>query len=158
MSPDQLSAKGTEHGAQAALFAWAAMAQRYGFLLADCMDAYSADGMKNYPERSLDRPLPELEWLHAIPNGGKRDARTAALLKAEGLRSGVADVFLPVPRIAPSGYVSYCGLYIEMKKPKGGVQSPEQKAFEAHCNANHYVYRLCKSWREAADTIKDYLQ
>jgi hypothetical protein len=41
---------------------------------------------------------PELRLMFAIPNGGSRDKREAANLKAEGVKSGVPDVFLPVPR------------------------------------------------------------
>lgn len=36
--------------------------------------------------------------LFAIPDGGRRDAVTGAHLKAEGVRAGVPDMFLAVPR------------------------------------------------------------
>jgi len=163
MNPEQLSVKNTEHGHQTALFAWAAMAQQHGFAFADEMNAYTKEGLFKlksllHPAYMPPQPVSALEWLHSIPNGGLRDARTAAMMKAEGARSGVADVFLPVPRRGPHPVgITYCGLYIEMKKPKGGVQSPAQKAFETHCNQNAYLYRLCLTWREAADTIKEYL-
>lgn len=51
----------------------------------------------------------------AIPNGGKRDIRTATKLKAEGVLRGVPDLFIPA-----------FGTWIEMKKP-GGKLSPAQK-------------------------------
>lgn len=35
--------------------------------------------------------------IFAIPNGGHRDIRVATRLKAEGVRAGVPDLFLPVP-------------------------------------------------------------
>lgn len=41
---------------------------------------------------------PELELLHHIPNGGKRDKKTAEKLKAEGVKAGVPDICLPVAR------------------------------------------------------------
>jgi hypothetical protein len=71
---------------------------------------------------------PELRLMFAIPNGGSRDKREAANLKAEGVKSGVPDVFLPVPRH------NYLGLFIELKRPgteksdKGAV-SPIQRDF-----------------------------
>lgn len=52
---------------------------------------------------------PELELLYHIPNGGKRDARTAANLKRQGVKAGVPDLHLPVAR------GGYNGLYIELK-------------------------------------------
>ena len=41
---------------------------------------------------------PELRLLHAIPNGGLRDGRTAAVLQRTGVKSGVPDIHLPIPR------------------------------------------------------------
>ena len=46
---------------------------------------------------------PELKWLHAIPNGGLRDKITSGKLKAEGVKPGVSDLFLPVKRGCFSG-------------------------------------------------------
>lgn len=153
MNPDQLSAKNTESGHQKALFAWAAMAERNGFQIANDMNCYTADGL-NFAEIPI-RPVPCLAWLHSIPNGGLRDARTAALMKAEGARSGVADVFLPVPAWLDRQICTH-GLYIEMKTTEG-KQSDSQKEFQQHCLAFDYKYHVCRSWREAAKVIQDYL-
>ena len=54
--------------------------------------------------------------IHAIPNGGARSKATAGRLKAEGVVSGVPDLFVPAWR-----------LWVEMKRTKGGSLSPEQK-------------------------------
>lgn len=48
--------------------------------------------------------------LFAVPNGGKRDARTGAQMKYEGVLRGVADLILLVPK---KGFASLC---IEMKR------------------------------------------
>ena len=40
----------------------------------------------------------ELDCMYAIPNGGHRDVRVAARLKAEGVKAGVPDICLPIPR------------------------------------------------------------
>ena len=42
--------------------------------------------------------MPELRMLAAIPNGGRRDPVTGALLKGEGTQRGFPDLFLYVPR------------------------------------------------------------
>lgn len=161
MSPETLSAKGTESGHQKALFAWAAMAQLWGFEIADDMGMYTAQRMQLLRAGETvmtSKQVKALKWLHAIPNGGYRDPVTAARMKAEGVKSGVPDVFLPVCRTDGSGRECLShGLYIEMKKPKGGVQSTEQKQFAEHCELERFDYVMCKSWREAADQIKAYL-
>ena len=36
--------------------------------------------------------LPELAWLHHIPNGGRRDKRTAVALKRQGVKGGGAGL------------------------------------------------------------------
>ncbi len=154
MNPEQLAAKGTESGEQRALMAWAAMAQLHGFGVADDMNAYSREGLA----ASLTKlgPVTSLRWLHAIPNGGYRDPATAARLKAEGVKAGVPDLFLPVAHwLSPS----YCfhGLYIEMKKGNSGRQSKEQIEFEEYCQVEAFRYVVCRNWREAAEAIKEYL-
>lgn len=58
--------------------------------------------------------------LFSVPNGGKRDGREMNFLKSTGLTPGVSDLILSVnPTI-----------YIELKKFKGGIQSPNQKKFQ----------------------------
>jgi hypothetical protein len=54
--------------------------------------------------------------IFAVPNGGARSKATAGRLKAEGVASGVPDLFVPAWR-----------LWIEMKRVKGGRLSAEQK-------------------------------
>ena len=52
-----------------------------------------------------------LSLLHHIPNGGKRGKVEAARLKAAGVKAGIPDICLPIPR---NGYGA---LYIELKAP-----------------------------------------
>jgi hypothetical protein len=54
--------------------------------------------------------------LFAVPNGGTRSASQGASLKAEGVVSGVPDLFCPEWL-----------LWVEMKKVSGGIVSPAQK-------------------------------
>lgn len=89
--------------------------------------------------------------LFAIPNGGARSATTGAMLKAEGVRAGVPDLFLAVPR------GSYHGLFIEMKKTKGGVVSAAQEWRCAELHSQGYAVQICHGWQEAATTITSYL-
>lgn len=74
--------------------------------------------------RRAECTWPEIALLHHIPNGGQRDKAVAAKLKTEGVKAGVPDLCLPVPR------GKYHGLYIEMKAT-GGRPSREQTALFA---------------------------
>ena len=87
--------------------------------------------------------------LFAIPNGGKRHVVVASKMKKEGVRSGVPDLFLPVP----SG--KYHGLFIEMKSAKGRV-SIEQSRFLTAVSENDYSAHICYSADDAIDKIKGY--
>lgn len=94
----------------------------------------------------------ELKLLHAIPNGGYRSKATAARMKAQGVKPGVPDMCLPVPR------GTYHGLYIELKRQKGGTVSPDQREWLADLRAQGYAAYVCHGWQEAADTIMGYLR
>ena len=89
--------------------------------------------------------------LHSIPNGGRRDAVTGARLKAEGAVAGVPDLFLACAR-------SGChGLYLELKRPKGGRVSESQRNLFPLLEAQGYGVAVCHGWQEARQTIEDYL-
>ena len=94
--------------------------------------------------------IPELELLHHIPNGGKRNAREAARLKKEGVRAGVPDIFLPVPR------KKYNGMYIELKA-KVGRLSDNQKWWIERLEQQGYYCQVCYGWEAARNVILSYL-
>jgi hypothetical protein len=88
---------------------------------------------------------------YAIPNGGLRNKIVAARLKATGTKRGVPDLCLPVP----SGGLP--GLYVEMKKAKGGALSPEQKDWINFLRRNGYAAEICAGAESAKITILEYL-
>lgn len=90
--------------------------------------------------------------LFAIPNGGKRNMVTALKLKAEGVRPGVPDLMLAK---VSSGYH---GLFIELKRTKGGSTSKEQKQWLQYLNRAGYRAVVCKGWLEAKEVIECYLK
>jgi len=92
-------------------------------------------------------------WLRffAIPNGGDRHPAVGAKLKAEGVRTGVPDLFLPIPR-GP-----YHGLFIEMKRRKGGKLSSNQAEEINMLKASGYAVYVPEGWEEAVEVTKDYL-
>ena len=95
--------------------------------------------------------LPELRLLFHIPNGGGRSKREAGRFKAEGVKAGVPDLCLPVPRGGSHG------LYIELKRLKGGKVSKEQAAWLDALREQGYAASVCRGWQEAAAVIEAYL-
>lgn len=95
---------------------------------------------------------PELALLHHIPNGGARNARTGARLKAQGVKRGVPDLCLPVAR------GGYHGLYIELKRQHGGQVSQQQRWWLNQLRANGYAAQVCNGWQEARWTILRYIE
>ena len=158
MNPETIAKSGTEHAHQTALFAWCAVARLYGFDVAD--DWAAGMGIEAAKSSRTNRtPVDALAWFHAVHNQGHAIRIRGAIVKAEGVRRGVPDTFLPWP------VAHWHGLYIEMKKPterpktkgKGGV-SDEQGAFGAYALRVGYGWAVCYSWREAADTLRAYIE
>lgn len=141
----------SEHSEQVELFRWSNEVAYAGFelVLAQAPKPYAKDQLK---------PVPTLQLMHAIPNGGARgnDTQTnkirGAMLKAEGVKKGVPDIFLPVP------LNGYHGLYIEMKvaDKKRGRPSAEQLEFLDKVGALGYAYAICYGAEEAKSAICRY--
>lgn len=89
--------------------------------------------------------------LFHIPNGGLRNKIVASKLKREGVIAGVADLFLCIPTRKSHG------LFIEMKRVKGGRQSESQKNFETSVVSMGYAYTLCHGFIDAKENIVKYL-
>lgn len=98
------------------------------------------------------KQYPELRWLHHSPNGGFRNQREAAKFKAMGVKRGFPDLTLPIRR------KQYAGLYIELKKIKGGVVSNEQAEWKTHLNEQGYYAKVCHGWLEAVAVLEVYLK
>lgn len=93
---------------------------------------------------------PELKFLYHTPNGGKRDSKTAMIMKREGVKPGVPDVTLPVPK------GRYHGLYIEMKVGNNKT-TEKQDEWLSFLSSQGYFTAICYHWRVAADLIENYL-
>lgn len=101
----------------------------------------------------IDRKIPQhpiLKLIFAVPNGGMRHPAVAIKLKKEGVRKGVPDVCVMVPRR------HFHGLFIEMKWGKGRA-SPEQAEWHELLEAQGYKVDICRSWIDAAVLICEYL-
>ena len=102
--------------------------------------------------------------LFAVPNGGQRMQKSiqtkkgvktfspeAARLKKQGVKAGIADVILLVPR---KGFASLC---MEFKTEKG-KQSDEQKEFQKQAEMCGSKYVIVRSVASAIETVKDYMK
>lgn len=94
---------------------------------------------------------PELKLLFHIPNGGKRNVREAAMLKASGVKAGVPDLFLPVPK------GKYHGLWIELKYGKN-KPTDRQKEWLKDLADQGYKAEVCYGAEEAMDALEKYLK
>lgn len=110
---------------------------------------------------------PMLKWLHSSQAGVKMNTIQASIAKAEGMKSGISDIFLPYPICSDNGdgthRMIYAGLYIEMKRPKvanvsKGVISQNQKDFLEYANKVGYKAVVCYGATEAIEAIKNYLE
>lgn len=93
---------------------------------------------------------PDLELLYAVPNGGYRNPKTAALLKAEGVRRAVPDLVLPAPRYP------FHGLYVEMKRV-GYKATDEQLQFMGRLARQGYAIAEAHGQDEGYRIIMAYL-
>ncbi len=104
---------------------------------------------------------PVIEWLFAIPGGGKRGKIEAKRFKGLGVKAGVSDLFL--------AYVSKGrgGLWIEMKKKAKDFDSPRlaraavtklQRGWLNRMDRQGYKTAICYGADEAIQEIKDYFE
>lgn len=150
-----------EYAEQVALFMWANMAANFGLQAASDPESYTTKGKAIY-WRSLEaRPeITVLNRLFAIKNAGHGDAIRGAMSKAEGVKAGVPDIMLPVPR---AGYVGGgYGLYIELKRLKSqrgaaGSTSQVQDDWREYLTQAGYAVEVCHGWEAARDAILRYL-
>lgn len=92
----------------------------------------------------------DLKWMFAIPNGGYRNPKEALMLKLQGVRAGVSDIFIPVPNN------KYHGFFLEMKVGNNKL-SAKQEEFINDMRRNGYYCAVCYSHQEAITEINKYL-
>lgn len=92
---------------------------------------------------------PELELLHHCPNGGSRNKAEAVKLKQMGVKAGMPDLCLPVPK------GKYAGLYIEMKYDKGKLRDSQKEILHKLADIGHYV-AVCYGAEEAIKVLEEY--
>lgn len=98
----------------------------------------------------IEYHLPQ-HLLFAIPNGGSRHPGEARRLKESGVLAGVPDLFFAV------GFMDHHGLFIEMKKRKGGHISKPQWDMIYYLGKAGFKDQVCYGFEDAKKAIGAYL-
>lgn len=101
--------------------------------------------------RENESNYPALKFANASLSGIRLSIHLAAKAKRSGMVRGFPDIFIPIRNSV------YNGLFIELKRIKGGVVSKEQKEFISFLNKQGYSAVVCKGHKEAICVIRAYL-
>jgi hypothetical protein len=85
-----------------------------------------------------------------IPNGGLRNKRVAAKLKAQGVKKGVSDYLIAIP------VGRYHGLWLELKVGKNKLTT-DQKEWLRLMTIQNYACVAAWGWEAAAQCIEQYI-
>lgn len=87
----------------------------------------------------------------AIPNGGTRNLKEAIKFKRCGVQAGIPDLMVPIS----SG--SFHGLFLELKRVKGGRVSDAQVFWLQYLREQGYYADVAYGFDEAQQIIMNYL-
>lgn len=95
----------------------------------------------------LDRALPTSYRAFAVPNGGKRNAITGAILKREGVKAGVPDICI----VRAGGSIAF----LEVKAPQGTL-SNSQKEFRDWCGEHLVPFAVVRGIGDVEAVLLDW--
>ena len=102
--------------------------------------------------RSNQIKYPKLQLAYGTLNGVRLAPKLRKKMYLQGNRKGVPDICLPA-----MGKNLESGLYIELKRTKGGSVSKAQKEYIELLKNQGFIAIVCKGHIEAIKTIKEYL-
>lgn len=114
------------------------------------LEAQEQKALFAWAELSMGK-YPELRWLFHITNEGKRTKSHGADLVRQGLKKGVPDICLPVPK------GNYHGLYIEMKRVGEKTTEQQDEWLQGLTKNGYCCYVADKGWEDASKAITWYL-
>ena len=86
-------------------------------------------------------------WIFHIPNGGHRAISVARKMKAEGVKAGVPDLYIPAWK-----------LWVEMKRTKGGVVSKEQRSWHEYLKSVGDAVIIGRGATDASRQVMEFLK
>ena len=98
----------------------------------------------------IDTTFPDVLWC-ASAGGARTSMREAKRIKAAGYKKGFPDVFVYEPR------GDHHGLSIELKRPKGGRVSPDQKRWREELEGRGFMATIARGYDEAVAILNEYL-
>jgi len=122
------------------------------FIRSGCVDDEYSEQKKiiKWAREAIDLH-PELAFLSCSLNGMNRSDGASAMAIASGMVAGEPDLFLPCARH------KYHGLFIELKRVKGGKVSADQRRWLTFLNSEGYFAQVAKGHKEAIAMIKFYI-
>lgn len=84
----------------------------------------------------------------AVPNGGYRNTKEAAIMQREGILAGFSDLMI---------IAQHNVLFVEMKT-KDGLQSDKQKEFQNKVSKLGFEYVICRSFEQSVLSIERWLK
>lgn len=102
--------------------------------------------------KRMEGKIPEMRLVHHVPNGGHRHPRVAMQLKRMGVKPGIPDIEIPVPRRG------FTGAHVEMKRTKGGrLEDEQRKVLLALQEQGRFVFEA-KGWDIARNVTLWYFE
>lgn len=89
------------------------------------------------------------DFIFSIQNEGKRTLKRGSISNQMGLRKGVSDIFIALPKH------NFHGAWIELKS-KGKKPTDAQKKFLEDMSSKNYFTAVCDSFEKAKETIEWY--
>lgn len=99
---------------------------------------------------SIRSKWPELALLYHIKNETTEGRERVAVDRAMGVKKGVPDLCLPVPR------GKYHGLYVELKNETGRT-SEAQEWWGEKLLGQGYMWEVCHGWQSAVRVLEWYM-
>jgi hypothetical protein len=87
----------------------------------------------------------------AIPNGGARHIITGFRLKQSGVSAGFPDLFVPIVTH------KYHGMFLEIKRQKGGKVSDSQLEWLSFLRSAGYYAEVAEGAEQAKKMFSDYI-
>ncbi len=96
------------------------------------------------------RQYPELKFIFAVPNAARRSPQLAAMMLREGLKAGIPDIIVPIPKRG------FHGAFIENKSANGKM-SESQIRFRDFLISQGYAYKTTYSADEQIEFLEWFL-
>lgn len=114
-------------------------------------NAHAEDDLQRDVCAFLDLAVKRPARYFAAANGGKRDAREAARMKAMGVKAGVSDLHFIWAFGSHGQFPAYAAIELKVGK---NAETDEQARFGKDIVECGHTYQVCRSLDEVVETLK----